>query len=157
MRSWRNKSARSAVVASSIALFAGTVGWPAGAASAQSPSGSAAVITPLLDMLDFGDNTGLPLACDDTASLLSNQSAASSIAVELVTECQALSQLGDGYLQQAIAESDGLTFINPSLDPAIAQLASELQNVGNNYGPSLSPFGPTVAGLGGTVAYYEGS
>jgi hypothetical protein len=64
---------------------------------------------------------------------------------------------GDGALQQATAASQGLTSINPVVNPAISGLASELQNTGANYGPSLAPFGPTIAGLGATIAFFGGS
>jgi hypothetical protein len=138
-------------------MAAGTCALPSQSATAQSDSGSAAVVTPLLQVFEFGDTTGLPLACDAAASVASNVAAASPIATELVTQCQALSQRGDGLLQQAITQSRGLTLINPTVDPVIAMLATPLQAVGTNYGPSLSPFGPTVAGLGGTIAFFEGS
>jgi hypothetical protein len=120
-------------------------------------------VTPLLQVLDFGDTVGMPLACNLAASLASiaaSQAGASQIAspivAQILTQCAKLSAAGDTQLQQAIAKSQQLTFINPVLNPAIATLATGLQTVGNNYGPSLAPLGPTIAGLGGTVAYFEG-
>jgi hypothetical protein len=149
--------------------LAGTTVWPAAAATtkansatmpapkAQADSASAAVVTPLLQLFEFGNAVGLPLACDAAASVLSNESAVSPIALQLVTACQALSQQGDVYLREAITASRGLAFINPAVNPAISALASQLRNVGGNSGPLLSPMGPTIAGLGGTVAFFEGS
>ena len=43
------------------------------------------------------------------------------------------------------------------VNPLIATLAQGLNTVGTQYAGSLSPFGPTVAGLGGTVTFFEGS
>jgi hypothetical protein len=36
-------------------------------------------------------------------------------------------------------------------------MASALVLEGTNYGTSMAPFGPTVTGLGGTVAFFEGT
>jgi len=147
-----------------LALGVGLALWPA-AASADTASGpSAAAVTPLLQAFDFGDTVGMPLACNLAASvafIAAGQAGASQIAspivAQIVTQCAKVSALGDTYLQQAIAKSQQLTFINPVLNPVIAATASNLQTLGNNYGPSLAPFGPTIAGLGGTVAFFEGS
>ena len=141
---------------------------PAGASSAATGnsgnSGSGAVITPLLKMFYFGNNVGLPLACSDAGSVVSilgtqtgGTATSSAIVTELDGLCQQLSSQGGGYLQQAIAQSRALTMINPVVNPLIADLATGLSTVGTQEGGSLSPFGPTVAGLGGTVTFFEGS
>lgn len=141
---------------------------PAGASGSATGntgnSGSAAVVTPLLKMFYFGNNIGLPLACSDAGSIVSiigtqtgGAAASSALVTELDSLCQQLSSQGGTYLQQAIAQSSALTMINPMVDPLIADLASGLNMVGTQYEGSLSPFGPTVAGLGGTVAFFEGS
>jgi hypothetical protein len=139
----------------------------AGAPSASSSAGSdssTAVITPLLEMFEFGNTIGLPLACSDAGSVVSiigaetgASKALSPLTVQLDKECSALSAQGDVYLQQAITESQGLSLINPVADPIIADLANDFVTIGTQYGPQLAPFGPTVAGLGGTVAFFEGS
>jgi hypothetical protein len=138
--------------------------WSAPATAQESTSGSsAAVITPLLRLFDFGDTVGMPLACNLASSVVSiagNQAgasqAASPIVGEIVTQCADLSAKGHTYLQQAVAQSQQLTFINPILNPLIAAMASSVQTAGSNYGPSLAPIGPTIAGLGGTIAFFEG-
>jgi hypothetical protein len=65
--------------------------------------------------------------------------------------------MGGTYLQQAIAQSQALALLNPIVNPLIAELATGLQTIGTQFAGSLSPFGPTVAGLGGTVSFFEGS
>ena len=153
-----------AVVA--FGVMAGLAGTSAAAADTSSSGGAskAAVVTPLFEMFEFGDTVGLPLACSDGGSVISivgAQSGASKalspLVVELDTQCNRLSTKGEGYLQQAIAESQALALVNPMVDPLIAALSSALTTVGTQYGPSISPFGPTVAGLGGTVAFFEGT
>jgi hypothetical protein len=118
----------------------------------------------LLNLFQFGDTIGLPLACQLSSGLLSEvagqanaSTQVSPVATQLGNLCTTLSKEGEQYLQQAISQSEALTFVNPTLDPVIAGLASGVQTFGGNYGPSLAPIGPTIAGLGGTVAFFEGS
>lgn len=141
---------------------------PAGASSTPTGntgnSGSAAVVTPLIKMFEFGNSIGLPLMCSDTGSIVSilgSQVGGTAVSSKLVTEldsqCQQLSAKGGDYLQQAMAQSRALTLINPVVNPLIAALATALSTTGTQEGPEMSPFGPTVAGLGGTVTFFEGS
>ena len=141
---------------------------PAGASSAPTGntgnSGSSAVVTPLLKMFEFGNSIGLPLMCSDAGSIVSiigSQTGGTAVSSKLVTEldsqCQQLSAKGGDYLQQAIAQSQALTLINPVVNPLISALATALSTTGTQEGAELSPFGPTVAGLGGTVTFFEGS
>ena len=160
------------ITAFGIALAVG--GASAGSASASSGnsgntgntgSGSgAAVVTPLLKFFEFGNTIGLPLLCSDAGSIVSifgaqsgTAAATSLIVTELDSECSQLASQGSTYLQQAISESESLQLINPYVDPLIGDLSTGLSTVGNQYGSSLAPFGPTVAGLGGTVAFFEGT
>ncbi len=147
----------------SIALLS-----PAGASSAPTGdtgnSGSGAVVTPLLEIFKFGNAIGLPLACSDSGSVVSiigSQTGGTAVASKLVTQldnlCQELSSKGGDYLEQAIAQSRALTLLNPVVNPLISNLAKALSTVGTQEAGSLSPFGPTVAGLGGTVTFFEGS
>lgn len=144
---------------------------PAAASAASSTSsgntgntGSAGIVTPLLKLFEFGNTLGLPLACSDAGSVISivgsqtgGAAASSKLVTELDTLCNQLSSEGGKYLQQAIAESRALALLNPLIDPLIADLAQGLSTIGTQYGSSLAPFGPTIAGLGGTVTFFEGS
>lgn len=127
-------------------------------------TGSGALITPLLELFEFGNNVGLPLACSDAGSIVSiigtqtgGSTASSALVTQLDSLCAQLSSKGGDELQQAIAQSRALTLLNPVVNPLIATLAKALSTVGTQYEGSLSPFGPTVAGLGGTVTFFEGS
>ena len=169
----RSRSRRSHVVAAvaavALSAFAPLAHHaPASAASAPTGnsgnSGSGAVVTPLLEIFKFGNAVGLPLACSDAGSIISiigSQTGGTSVASKLVTEldsqCQQLSSKGGDYLQQAIAQSRAMTLLNPVVNPLIAALAKALNTTGTQEEASLSPFGPTVAGLGGTVTFFEGS
>ncbi len=163
----------SAVVAAALGAIASVVAVSSAGASAAtsgnsgntgSGSSSAAVVTPLLKMFEFGNTIGLPLACSDAGSIVSiigTQTGGAKVTSKLVTEldsqCSELSAKGGTYLQQAITQSRALSLLNPAVDPLIADLSTALSTAGTEFGPSLSPFGPTVAGLGGTVTFFEGS
>ena len=148
---------------------AGLIALPSASAdsgnSGNTGSGaSAAGVTPLLNMFEFGDTFGLPLACSDAGSVVSiigaesdSSQSISPLVVQLDSQCSQLSSEGSGYLQQAIAESQGLALINPAVNPLITALSGGLTTTGTQEGPALAPFGPTVAGLGGTVAFFEGT
>jgi hypothetical protein len=149
-------------IGNASAFAAGTTS--AGATTTTTDGSSTAIVTPLLKMFVFGNTIGLPLACTDAGSVVSivgAQTGASKelspLLVELDKNCSQLSSQGNGYLQQAIAQSQALSMINPLVDPFIVDLANGLTTIGTQYGPSLSPFGPSVAGLGGTVAFFEGA
>ncbi len=167
----RRPGVLTAVAVTALGVMASVVAVAStGAAATTGNSGntgggsSAAVITPLLKMFEFGNAIGLPLACSDAGSIISiigTQTGGTSLASSLVTEldgqCSELAAKGGGYLQQAIAESSALSLLNPVVDPLIADLSKALSTVGTQFGTSLSPFGPTVAGLGGTVTFFEGT
>jgi hypothetical protein len=163
---------RPVAVAASIALATGAlfVIGPAVPASAQGPvqpsgsGGSAALISPLLELLDFGAAVGLPEGCNTATSVINTGAAefnatsqVAAVLTAIAAACDRMKQAGEQQVQQAIARSQSLTFINPVLNPPIAGLASALQTLGGQYGSALAPFGPTIAGLGQTVTFFEGS
>jgi hypothetical protein len=154
-RSNRLAALAAAVGASSLAL----VGLGAQPAAADSGSGpSAAIVTPLLKTMDFGDAVGMPLLCAAASSILASASTqTSTLVTTLNSQCLTLSQQGHAYLQQAIANSSALAGINPVVNPVLAGLANGLQSLGSTSGSSLAPLGPFIAGSGNIVAFYEGS
>jgi hypothetical protein len=176
LRHGRSRYVRLALALATFGTLVGLAG--ASGASAAAPastvasgnsgntgSGStAAGVTSLLKMFEFGDTVGLPLACSDGGSVIAiigtqtnSSKTISPLLTELNTQCNQLSSKGSDYLQQAIAESQALALINPIVNPLIEALSNGFSTVGSGYGSSLSPFGPTVAGLGGTVAFFEGT
>ena len=78
-------------------LARGRVSAPTGT---RATTGSGAVITPLLEMFEFGNTVGLPLACSDAGSIISiigTQTGGASVASKLVTELD--SQCQRAFLQ----------------------------------------------------------
>lgn len=146
------------VVVGGTIVGAGIIGSPAASASTD-PSGDGTVgATPILQLMSFGDTTGLPLACQLSTSLLAGAAPGTSpIVTNITQQCNQLSAQGQTYLDQAISASEQLNALNPVLDPVFVSMSSGLKNLGTNYGPQLAPFGPMIAGLGSTVAFFEGS
>jgi hypothetical protein len=145
----------------SAVIAAGAVtAVPMASAAAQ----GTAVVTPVLKILDFGDVVGLPEGCETGlsaigagASQINLSAAASPFISNLDNQCGQIEQEGDNYLQQAITQSYQANGLNTLANPIIADMASALVLEGTNYGTSMAPFGPTVTGLGGTVAFFEGT
>jgi hypothetical protein len=154
------------VVGLALASAAIAPSSPAGAdpsGDGTSPA-SAAGLTPLLRILDFGSAIGMPLACNLVTSFVSAgatefhaANAVSGVITQIIDQCTTLSQSGDKALQQAITRSQGLTLINPVLNPVITGMATGSHVVGSGNATSVAPFGPTIDGLGGTLAFFEGS
>jgi hypothetical protein len=129
---------------------------PAGAQNTGPPT--AAVLTPTLETFAFGDVVGLPLACDLVGSVLPVASPSlTPLSNDLTAFCQTLSAEGDTELQKGIAASSQASAINPLVNPLLAALAAEAVTLGQTDGAQLGPLGPTVAGLGQTISYFEGS
>jgi hypothetical protein len=160
---------RAAALAIGVVLACATL-VPSSAASADaSGDGStpavAAGLTPLLRILDFGTAIGMPLACNLVTSVVSAGAAqvhgasraVSGVITDIIDQCTTLSQKGDAALQEAIAKSQGLALINPVLNPVIEAMATGTHVVGADNATSVAPFGPTIDGLGGTLAFFEGS
>jgi len=160
---FRGGKIRAGAVSAAIVCVAAITMIPNTASADQAPSAvpsnqAAALITPLLNILEFGDSVGLPEACN-TGLGAAGSSAASleSILNVIAQQCAELASEGSAQIEAAIAKSSAFAAINPLFDPMIAALASAIQTSGSNYGPTLGPFGPTVAGLGGMVSFFEGS
>jgi hypothetical protein len=155
-------------LAISVAVACGTVVPTSSAVADPSGDGTApaavAGLTPLLRILDFGTAIGMPLACNLVTSVVTAGAAeahaahtVSGVVTQIIDQCTSLSQSGDKALQQAIAQSKAMTLINPVLNPVIAGMATGSHVVGADNATSVAPFGPTIDGLGGTIAFFEGS
>jgi hypothetical protein len=152
-----------AVAGTGAVMVAAALALPSAAGASADPAassqpGSTAVVTPLLQMMVFGDTLGLPLGCSVAASVASNASTSLAPALsETVVTCGTLSSDGYTMLEQGITESSSLTALNTLMNPLLATSASTLQATGTNDAAALGILGPTIASSGGTVAYFEGS
>jgi hypothetical protein len=134
---------------------------PSGAQTSKSP----AIIGPLLTTMTFGDEIALPTGCGLLGGVIEAASAyvpgsgaaISPLFTKLSAECGTIASTGYVYLSQASAAVAPLSAWNPILDPEIAQIGAGVQAFGTNYGTEFGPFGPTIAGFGNTIDYFEGN
>lgn len=147
----------SSILCPALADTSGASSTTSGSGSGSGP-GSAVIVTPLLEMMVFGDTVGLPLGCNLGASVLSNASTAlSSTLGQTVETCGTISSEGYTMLEQGITESSSLSALNTLLNPLIAAGATQLQNTGTNDAALLGILAPTVSSSSGTLAFFEGS
>ena len=153
-------------LAAATLAAAAVIAAPATAALA-SPAPAAAkpvVVGGLLEVFGFGTGIGLPLGCQlGTAALGSgaaylNKAQQVSPAInEANTACSLAAAEGTILVNKAQANDTKLNALNPFVNPMIGEVANSVTQVGTNYGPALAPFGPTIAGLGGTLNFFQGS
>jgi hypothetical protein len=121
-------------------------------------------VGPLLDFANFGDTIGLPIVCGTGAGAIgdgANQYGFAKQASPLVnainTMCATASARGATYIAQAQATDSPLAALNPYANPILNSAGTSVTQFGTTYGAALAPFGPTIAGLGGTIQWFEGS
>ena len=147
------------LVVPGVSALAGTTSSSAKPTAEQSP----VLVGPTLQILTFGNNIGLPLGCQLATSAIGAGAAEYGFgsAVGPVVQagnngCTMVSAQGAAGLEQATTASQPLSALNPTVNPMIGQAADSVTMVGTEYGEELSPFGPTVAGLGGTINFFQG-
>ena len=152
-----------------LSLCSGLVlfGAESAGATTNSPA-KPAVIGPLLDAANFAAPLGLGEACplvggmalSSGSQLLGAGTSGSVISPflnQLNSLCSQIGQAGSTFASEGEQYTAPLAVINPVLDPLIAQIAQAVQMSGTTYGASMAPLGPFVAGLGGSLTFFEGS
>jgi hypothetical protein len=126
----------------------------------------AAVVSPLADILDFGAVVGFPLVCQTGLSvpvIVSSQiPGAAPIVGPVVSEvgrnlCIQGSQTAGEFIAQLQQNSAPLAAINPVVNPALDGLADATTQAAITFGPSIEPFGGTVAELSADIRFFKGS
>lgn len=154
-----SRSLRSLTV---LTLAAGVLALPATAALAADDK--PAVFAPTLGIFDFGADVGLPLGCTlalgyarDGADLFGQADTADPVFSAASDGCDQAGVQAKVLLAQGRTMSQPAVALNPYVDPALGQTADSLRIVGRDYAPLVSPFGPTIAGSGDTVDFFQGS
>jgi hypothetical protein len=154
---WRSVGATT-VVAGLLAVL------PAGAASADQSPPQAAVVSPTLAMMDFGDTVGFGLMCQTGISIVSAAGAqipgaATSLAPlisRLDQGCNEMSAAGDTFLKSAERGVGPLAALNPAVNPVIEILANGAAQAGTSFADSLGPFAPTMVQSATFIRFFEG-
>jgi hypothetical protein len=148
-----------AVPAASALAMSKPVHRVSNGSSSQKP----AVVGPVLGILVFGDTVGLPLGCQlvtsaigSGATYLGHAGTASPIIDKANGGCDTASAQGASGLAKAQKAAQPLNAINGYANPVIDQAANSVTQFGNDYGQELAPFGPTIAGSGDTIRFFEG-
>lgn len=160
----RARARRTTVAA---ALAAGLVGSLAGTNAALA-DGTAppnpAVLGPLLKMFYYGDQLGVPLGCQAvTAAVGSGAGAYGQAAtvyplISAINDgCNQVATGGAAFIAQGQTASAPLAAWNPYVNPLLKTVGTTVTQQGGTYGSAINPFGATVAGLGGTIDFFEGS
>jgi hypothetical protein len=158
VRGWIGRSAACALVAGALTV---AVAASAGAAANTNP----AVIGPIYTTLVFGAGLGLPEGCGlavGTIILAAGEVPGASAELspfltDITGGCNKFALTGQAALAAGQGDLAPIAAWNPELNPVIADIAQGVQAFGTNYSDSLGPFGPTVAGLGNTINYFQGS
>jgi hypothetical protein len=153
----------------SIALLAmGATAGPALAgthhAKAKKPAAQPAVIYPLLEFFQFGDEIGAPIVCGTGSSLIGSGAAYFGVAKDanglinaVNNGCAAVVKVGDQFIDEGISAATAASAVNPYVNPVIAAFGKSVSDTGSKYGTALNPLGPTIAGAGATIDFFEGS
>jgi hypothetical protein len=123
-----------------------------------------AVIYPLLEFFQFGDQIGAPIVCGTGSSLIGSGAAyfgvaksANGVINAINTGCAAIVKDGNKFIDAGFKAAKAGSALNPFVDPVIASLGKSVSQFGTTYGAALNPVGPTIAGAGATIDFFEGS
>jgi hypothetical protein len=149
-----------AVLAAS-ALGLGTL--PAQAADKQAPKEQPAIVGPLLQIFTFGADVGVPTGCQAASAGIGTGAAYFGVAQQAVpviaginSGCTMAQAQADTYIAMGNAQDGPLAAWNPMVNPVIQMTADSVTQAGTDYGPAVAPFGPTIAGLGATLNFFQG-
>ena len=140
---------------------------PAGVASADSKPAAAAqspaIVGPLLQFFTFGSDVGIPTVCQAASSGIGSGAAYFKVAGQLApvisainNGCTTVQTQADTFIAAGNKYSAALAVWNPYVNPMIQQSADSVTQAGTDYGDAVAPFGPTIAGLGGTLNFFQG-
>lgn len=149
--------------AAAVAIAAVAV-VPVGAAFASPAQAEGpAVVDPLLTIFRFGATFGIPTGCQlltaaglDVAGRFNAGSDVSPIVQQINSACDDLGEQSGTYIDQGKAAAAALSFINQFANPAIAQFADAVSGFGADNSELVAPFGTTIAGLGGSINFFQG-
>lgn len=124
-----------------------------------------AVVGPLLDFFGFGATVGAPVFCGVLSASIGSgfqEFGASEQGNTLVdginSGCDVFAQQGNDFVEQGkVAQAPFAESFNSFANPAIGGIADAVSAFGTDFGPALAPFGPTVAGSGKTINFFQGS
>jgi hypothetical protein len=117
-----------------------------------------------LKIFGFGADVGIPTGCQAATATLGSGAAyvnqaqnVYQLILAINNGCVSLQQAADMAIAQGQSADQPLGALDTYLNPAIQATGDAITSFGTQYSDALAPFGPTIAGLGATLEYFEGS
>jgi len=121
------------------------------------------VIGPLLQVFTFGADVGVPTGCEAGKAALGSGFAEFGLAQQaapvieaVATGCDTFQLQGEKYIAVGNKMSAPAAALNPYVNPMLGQAADSANGFSAGYGSALAPFSATLAGLGGTINFFQG-
>lgn len=160
----RTQAWRAAAVGAALTITGAAVLLTATPAFAEEGDRTA-VVGPVLDFFGFGTTIGAPVFCGVTSASIGSgfqefgASEQGNPLIEGITSgCDVfIAQGGDFVEQGKAAQAPYAEAVNPVADPPIGAVADAVSAFGRDFEPALAPFGPTIAGSGATIKFFQGS
>jgi hypothetical protein len=165
-RNGKSSWASGARVAGVVVVAAATLGLAPGSASAaapKAPAQSPAIVGPLLQVFGFGADVGIPTGCQLVSAGFGSGAAFFGYSQQLApvvnainSGCTAIQTQADAFIAMGNKSDGPLAAWNPLINPLLQSTADSVTQAGTTYGDALAPFGTTIAGLGGTINFFQG-
>lgn len=161
----RRPSPRRASVAAASVVLVASAGVLAATPAHADEGDRTAVIGPTLDFFGFGTEVGAPLTCGVISASVGSGftefgagEAGNALVEGINGGCDAFAQQGTAFVGQGkVAQAPYAGAFNSFANPVIGQVAAAVTAFGTDYTEALAPFGPTVAGTGNLVNFFQGS
>lgn len=148
--------------AAAVALVPMSLALSTPASAAEKPA--PAIIDKTLTIFDFGAGFGIPTGCQlitAVANTIAQDNGlgdqVSPVIQQINVACDEISNTAVEFIAGGKEAASSLAFINTFANPAILQFSQAVASVGADNTELIAPFGPTVAGLGGTINFFQGS
>lgn len=166
LQSNARRTAAAVAIAAALIPAGAALATPAQAADAPATGTGTgtAVIDPMLTIFGFGGSFGIQTGCPlltaaalDIAGRAQATEFVSPVVDQINDACAKIAEAVPGAIEQGKTAAKPLAFINQFANPAIAQLATVVSGFGQDNNDVIAPFGRTVAGLGGTINFFQGA
>jgi hypothetical protein len=122
------------------------------------------LVGPLLKIFGFGSDVGIPTGCQAATATLGSGAAyvnqaqnVYQLILAINDGCVTLQQQADSLIAQGQSADQPLTAADGYANPMIQATGDAITAFGTQYNDAIAPFGPTIAGFGATLEYFEGS
>ena len=155
---------RTALLSTAVAMAALPAGVALSAPASAAERPAPAIVDKTLTIFDFGAGFGIPTGCQlvtAVANTLAQDNGlgpqVSPVIQQINAACDEISTVAVEFVAGGKEAASSLAFINTFVNPAILQVSQAVAGLGADNTELIAPFGPTVAGLGATINFFQGS